>query len=112
MRRLNKAVRGADRSDSKLTAAQVEYIRNTRLNACDLAGKFKVCVTTIRNIQLGKTYKNAGGCVRKMKRKHLTCEQKVEVCRRYRAGSVTQKELAEEFGIDQTTVSKIINRLV
>jgi DNA invertase Pin-like site-specific DNA recombinase len=39
----------------------------------------------------------------------ITEEQVVEMRRRYAAGDVTQHELAEEFGVNQTTISRIIH---
>lgn len=40
----------------------------------------------------------------------LTDDQVAEIRRRYAAGDVSQQALAGEFGIDQTTVSKIVLR--
>jgi hypothetical protein len=40
----------------------------------------------------------------------LTLAQVQEIRRRYRAGGITQAHLGAEYGVDQTTVSDLLNR--
>ena len=40
----------------------------------------------------------------------LTEEQVIEIRRRYADGGVTQQELGDEFGVNQTVISKIVRR--
>lgn len=56
---------------AKLTSEQVLYVRENPdgLNAYQLADKFNVNQATISKIQLGKTYKNAGGKIRQTQKK-------------------------------------------
>lgn len=104
---------GEDRSDAKLTAAQVLYIRQNPdgLNTVQLAAKFGVAQYTISEIQRGKRYKNVGGTIREKKFTHsiITDEQREEIRARYRAGSILQRELAEEFNCSHQTIWRIIH---
>jgi hypothetical protein len=38
----------------------------------------------------------------------LSSQKKREICQRYSAGNVTQQKLAEEYGVNQATISKIV----
>lgn len=109
---LNVANRGEKHGRSKLTNEQVKYIRENPddLSGGELAEKFGVTQATISSIQTGKHFESAGGVVREArKHNYLTAEQKDEILRRYKAGDVTQTELAKEFGHSTATIWKIIH---
>lgn len=58
---------GAQNYNAKLTDIDVQYIRDNPdgLTCTQLAKKFGVTKTAISYVQLGKSYKNAGGRIRK-----------------------------------------------
>ena len=47
---------GGKQGNSKLTREQVQFIRASELTAPRLAKRFKVSVSTIRNVRRGRTY--------------------------------------------------------
>lgn len=97
-----------ERSDSKLTNEQALYIReNTENITCvELAEKFNVSSTTVARVQCGRIYQSVGGDTRTARpQKYLTAEQVLLV--RNNPCNLTQKQLAEMFGVDQTTISLV-----
>ena len=63
---LQIGIRGANRSDSKLTNDEILFIRENsqNLNGTQLAKLFNVSDSTISSIQRGQKYKNSGGKIR------------------------------------------------
>ena len=101
---------GQNSHKAKLTNEQVVYIRNNpdALNIMQLAQKFGVDFTAISLIQLGKTYKNAGGEIRKKIVRtgaKLTPAQVAEI--RKNAEGLNVHQLAEKFKVDPTTISNV-----
>ena len=79
-----------------------------------LAEKFGVCDATIINIQCGKTYKNAGGSVRKARPTKYTPPLPEEIRKQIRAAYVKgSKEfncraLAKKYGVHHKTILNIV----
>ncbi len=76
------------------------------LHSCDVPG----CVRP-DHLFLGTLKDNTQDMLRK--RRHLvklTDEQVAELRQRYATGDISQEALAEEFGLGQSTVSRILNR--
>lgn len=107
---------GAEHPDAKLTKKQIMYVRENpdNLKGYELAKNFGITATAISYIQQGKTYRNAGGNVRKA---HTPGEaQKIpnEICVAIRSEYVKgSKEygtyaLAKKYRIHQATVWRII----
>lgn len=97
--------------------ADVVYIRENpdSLTGLELAIKFGVGMNAINNIQLGKTYKNAGGQIRKPNydtrfKPKLTIEQRKQIRRLFIRGS---KEfgvcaLSRKYGVSHATILNIL----
>ncbi|MBQ6298283.1 MAG: helix-turn-helix domain-containing protein [Selenomonadaceae bacterium] len=104
---------GEDSPEAKLTNEQILYIRENPdgLNLKQLAEKFGVDQTAISLIQLGKTWKQAGGTIRGKIEPHVTDEMRAQIVARYKAGGITMRELAKQFGFSLKTVWKIIHEL-
>lgn len=110
----------------KLTIAQVQEIREKyatgEYSHGDLAKQYNVSDANIGLIVQGKTYswlpnpafgvkvKRRGARGESHAHSKLTTEIVVEIRRRYAEGKVSQHELADEYGIRQSTVSDIIRR--
>lgn len=108
----NLAKSGEDNYLAKLTNTQALYVRENpdNLTGKDLAEKFGVDQKVISLIQRGKSYKHAGGSIRKgQKRTVVTDAQRKEI-RVKRTAGANFKDLASEFGLDLSTVYKIVSR--
>ena len=102
---------------AKLTNEQVEYIRNNPdgLTQYQLAAKFGTIQGVISAVRLGKTYKNAGGNIRKARPTKYTPPLPEEIRRQIRAEyQKGSKEfgsyaLARKYGVSQRTILNIIH---
>ena len=111
---LRKTGEGSHRA--KLTNAQVVYIRDNPddLNTCELARTFGVDPSTIHLIQLGKTYRDAGGMIREPRHRKHAVHLPGEVREQIRAEYVFDSResnthvLAKKYGIAQGTVWRIV----
>ena len=103
---------GEEHPDAKLTNEQVVYIRTNPdgLSGTRLAKNFNVTPTAISRIQLGKTYKNAGGTVRKSQKPPVPEEVRSAIRFEYKAGVVGcgYRALAKKYGVHQTTILNIV----
>lgn len=105
---------GEDNYQAELTNEQVQFIRNNPdgLNGRQLADLFGVDVMTISNIQRGKTYKTAGGSVRKVKSRPIRISGKIrdQIKAEYKAGvrGFGCKSLAKKYGVDPKTIIDIV----
>lgn len=106
------ARKGEDSGRAKLTTEQVLYIRDNpdKLSQREFSNLFGVTNQVISDIQLGKTWKSVGGFIRKPKRSRLTDDARNEIKQLYIKGSheFGCYGLAKRFGVDPTTISKII----
>lgn len=102
---------GEDNYLAKLTNEQVIYIRNNPdgLIQEQLAEMFGVHLATISKIQLGKSYKNAGGTIREKIDNRVPDEMREKILAAYNAGGISQLELARQFGFTERTVWNIVN---
>ena len=63
------------------------------------------------HLYLGTHQDNMDGKARRGRsNRKLTNAQRREICRRYGAGGITQQALANEFGVDPTTVSDVVRK--
>ena len=104
---------GEARHNSKLTNKQAEFIRDNpdNLTGRQLAEKFGTVQSIIYSIQLGKTYRNAGGTIHKPKHTLITEEIRREIRRLYKKGvrGCGVPALARKFGLGETTIRRIVN---
>ena len=108
-------LQGVDHSNAKIKNEEdIVYIRENpdNLSQKQLAEKFGVDKGIIRNIQLGESYKNCGGKIRKKIDNHVPGEQRTEIRRRYKKGSreFGTVALAKQFGYSQSEIWNIINK--
>lgn len=108
---LKVALKGTEVYNSKLTAEQVLYIRENPdgLTTYQLAEKFGVAQPQISRIQLGKTYKNEGGNVRKPLKPRIPDEIRNQIRAKYSTGNFSQRQLARQFGVSHSTIRNIIH---
>lgn len=107
---------GEDDRLAKLSTAQVVYIRENpdRLTQKQLAEKFGVCNSTLRNIQRGECYCKTGGTVRKAFT-HPHERTTEDICSKIRAEykfgvrGFGAWSLAKKYGISKATVFRIIH---
>lgn len=107
---------GAEHPDAKLTNEQIIYVRENpdNLKGHELAKKFGITATAISYIQQGKTYRNAGGNVRKAhtpgETQKIPTEIRDSIIAEYVYGSreFGTHALAKKYGIKQSTVWRII----
>lgn len=103
---------GEKNYQAKLTNAQVRYIRSNpeNMTVTQLAKFFGVDKMVISNVQLGKSYKNAGGEIR-VSQKHIVPKEIREtirrVCKPYDA-NFGVKALARKYRVNETTIYQII----
>ena len=99
---------GEENANAKLTAADVEYIRDNpdKLKVYELAEKFGVHSMIISQIRHGKLWKHVGGKIRiEDGCARLTTEQVAEIFTN--PEGLLQRELAAKFGVCRQTVSDI-----
>lgn len=110
---LKSGMNGEENPFSKLTNAQAEEIRDNpdRLSDIELAEKFGVATRTIRNIQRGRTYKNAGGHIRKPRKSRVPDDVRAQIRHLYETGGQSQRKLAAMFGIGHNTIFTIIHEV-
>ena len=107
---LAQNAQGADDSQAKLTAPQIEFIRNNNTLTNEQFGLiFDVSDGTICNIRRGKTYKNASGKIRlENGGRKLSEETRKEIRKLYNTGEYNQYEIASFYKVNQTTICRII----
>ena len=82
------------------------------LNTYELAEMFGVTRSAISYVQLGKTYKNAGGVIRNKLCRHVPDE----VCEKIRSDFVLRSHefgtvaLAKKYGLNRKTICHILGR--
>jgi DNA-binding XRE family transcriptional regulator len=109
------AGQGSKHYSAILTENEVVRIRNlyasNEFNQKELAKRFGVDNSTICQIIRGQKWKHAGGPITHSHkpRKHLKKNQVIEIRKRYNRGGITQKELAKQYGIRDSTISEIVN---
>lgn len=106
---------GGEHYLAALTNEQAEYIRNNpdKLTLKELTQKFHVNKTTISFIQLGKSYKNAGGQARKKIEPRIPDNVRDEIRALYKKGVRGHgcKILARKFNCDSKTILKIVKEV-
>lgn len=106
-------VSGENHYNAKLTAEQAQYIRENPdgLTQEKLASLFSVGHTAIGNIQIGKTYRNAGGSVRDKLKERLSDDVRTQIRAEYVFGSheFGLRALAKKYGVTPTTICNIIH---
>lgn len=112
---LQVVIQGEDHQKAVLTNADAAYIRENPdgLTGVELAKKFGVSPMIISGIQTGKTYKTAGGTVRKEKAhppNRTPDEIRAKIRAEYRPGvrDCGCQALAERFGLTKSTILSIV----
>ena len=105
---------GVDRSDAKIkNEADIIYIRENpnNLTQDELAAMFGVKPNTIGRIQRGNRYPNAGGKIRKARKRspNMPDETKQKIRADWATGLYTKAALARKFGCDRKTIYNVIN---
>ena len=98
---------------SKAQALLKSQYESGKWTQAQLAKAWRVSQGTVSAIVRGVKNMGAGGDGKKRTgffNHKVTQEQRDEIAMRYLAGGVTQKALAEEFGLDQTYISVLIKR--
>jgi len=96
-----------------LTREQAQEIRTLAASGVilihDLARNYNVSPTTIHSIVYGEAWKAAGGptAMRIRIGQKLTPQNIKEIRRRYGAGGILQRQLANEYGVHISYISKI-----
>lgn len=113
-----------DQKQQKLTWESVEEIRRSytagEMNQRQLSEKYGVSQVKISQIVLGKVWKPAAGLTlepilkkpdrrgQKSSRRQLTDEQADEIRDRFASGSVSRKQLKEEYGISSSVLNPLL----
>lgn len=111
----DNGLRGAGENvyNAKLTNEQVQYIRQNPdcLTQEQLAEQFGVTPTTIGYVQVGKSYKNAGGPIRKPQKQspRVPDEVRAQIRADYATGNYSQRALARKYGVSRKTIINILN---
>ena len=109
---LQKPRQGEGHHGAKLTAEQVQFIRNNPddLTVCKLADFFGIQTSTISLIQMGKLWKSAGGSVRKPITPRVPDDIRQQIRADYQKGvrGCGARVLAKKYGVATTTISNII----
>lgn len=107
-RRRARKTEGRDHPSSKLRAQDVVEIRNSPMKVADLAKRYGVSKTTIRDILIGRKWKDAGGPIRKRSDFHMRWEptpaELDSVCAALRERGVWQD--VSRSGVTPSTVKK------
>ena len=109
---LAKSAQGCDDFNAKIkNEADIIYIRDNpdNLSRQELAEKYVVDPTTIGLIQLGKTYENARGNIRKPQKQRIPDEIRAKIRADWATGLYTKAALARKFGCDRKTIRRVIN---
>lgn len=111
---LQVVIHGEDHKKAVLTNADAAYIRENPdgLTGVELAEKFGVMPAIISNIQIGRSYKTAGGEIRKTKRQRTPDEIRAKIRAEYKPGvyGCGLQALAKKYGISVATVHDIIKK--
>lgn len=103
---------GVDDSQAKIkNEADIIYIRDNpdNLTQEQLATKFGVDNTTISEIQLGKSYANAGGTIRESKFKRVPDEIREQIRVDWATGTFSYAALGKKFGYCAQTIWNIVH---
>ena len=103
---------GIDRPEAKIkNEADIIYIRDNpdNLTQEQLATKFGVDNTTISEIQLGKSYANAGGTIRESKRQRISDEIREQIRVDWATGTFSYAALGKKFGYCAQTIWNIVH---
>lgn len=117
----SRNARGEAQGNAKLDDARVLEIRELyaggSVTQAQLADMFDVKAVTVHAIVTGRTWTHVGGAITKnrvgenvFRSYRLTGDDVRVIRRRHAAGGVLYRELAEEFGVDQSTIGSIIRR--
>ena len=105
---------GVEHSQSKIKDEKdIIYIRDNpdHLTQQQLAEMFGVGETTISDIQLGKTYQNAGGIIRQSKFKRVPDEIRNQIKADWATGNYSYAALGKKFGYCAQTIWNIIHEV-
>lgn len=113
--------KGVAHGKAKLTGDQVLQIRHLyaagNITHEELGRQFGVAGGTIASILTGKKWKHVGGPISRIdmhgetnKTSKLTEADVLEIRRRYAAGGIYQRQLAEEYGVEQSNIGFIVRR--
>ena len=106
--------KGTDSYGAKIKdEADIIYIRENpdNLTQQQLAAMFGVSDTSIGDIQLGKSYQNAGGNIREKiigTRPRISEEIRAAILADWATGLYTKSQLARKYGVSQPTICRII----
>lgn len=104
---------GEDHHSAKFTNEQIVYMRDNpdSLSTSQLGRLFDVQPTVISAIQLGKTYRNAGGTVRDKIERRIPNEVREAIRAEYQKGVKGRGSyvLAKKYGISQATIWNIVH---
>lgn len=98
---LHRSLHG--RAHSKLNEEGVKFILNSNQSVSSLAKQFDVCESAIRDIRRGHTWSWLTGIEKKPQRRKLTDEEVIAIFN----SSGTNREIAEKFNVNHTTVGSI-----
>jgi transposase len=110
---------GEQQWKAKLTAVQVVEMRELHaregVSAGTLASRYGVDVETIRDVLLGKSWRQAGGIHQAPRSGHIhsakvTPEIVRAIRQRFATSSLSYQDLTEEFGVPWQTIKKIVRR--
>ena len=102
---------GVDDSKAKIkNEADIIYIRENpdNLKLEQLAAMFGVKQQRISDIQLGKTYENECGTIRKPQKQRIPDEIRAKIRADWATGQYTKADLARKFGYRHSTIIKIL----
>lgn len=101
---------GEDHHSAKFTNEQIVYMRDNpdSLSTSQLGRLFDVQPTVISAIQLGKTYRNAGGTVRDKIERRIPNEVREQIRTEYMCGCGSTF-LAEKYGVTETTILNMVH---
>lgn len=96
----------------KMRKEMIEEYRSGKYTQAQLAYRYRITQATVSsNIRNWPNRKPDGGKVREGHfRRKVAVDVYDQIRQRYATGEVTQKELAAEYGLDQTYISSIIKR--
>ena len=106
---------GEDNHKAKLTNEQVQYIRQNpdKLTQKKLAKMFGISLSKISYVQLGKTYKNAGGSIRKKQKfgeyHRIPDEIRAQIRADWATGNYSMRALARKYGFSRTTIRRVLS---